>query len=151
MYSVGDALLTKYIENTLPSTIIYIPEMKLVRRAAVWDTAREAITRRAKGDGRWAQNDPGASWSAAVSTYVKDVVRYATLSHRWGEAEPTFQDMEKFNHTSGDGDGGPGLRKLLAFCRMAGRHGYNFGLGVVGHVQQRSPRRGHPLHVSLVP
>lgn len=46
---------------------------------------------------------------------------YAILSHRWGEKEVSFQQMRKNR-----AEEGPGLSKILGFCALASRKGYEW-------------------------
>ena len=50
--------------------------------------------------------------------FERDVPKYAILSHRWGDKEVSFQEMEQ----SGAPDG-PGIEKIRACCRQARQDG----------------------------
>ena len=48
----------------------------------------------------------------------KEIPLYAILSHRWGEEEVSFQELEKGNSSPG-----PGLTKIKKFCEVAAADG----------------------------
>jgi hypothetical protein len=85
----------------------------------------------------------GWSRQSAIESKVADILKYAILSHRWGESEPTFQDLK-----SGKREGalfrlmngvqklrirrgfhpsanvlGIDYEKLYEFCKIAKEHG----------------------------
>lgn len=49
------------------------------------------------------------------------IPKYAILSHRWGEAEVSYQDYRENKTTSG-----PGYSKILEFCRLAQSRGHEW-------------------------
>ena len=46
--SAGDTYLVEFIQNELPTNLIYIPEMKLMGKSDMYDVACREIVRRAK-------------------------------------------------------------------------------------------------------
>jgi Heterokaryon incompatibility protein (HET) len=106
-----------FVSNYVPIRLIYVPEMKLVRR----DDLRSYI-----------ENDLQTS----ISNYqrflkqgvtqarldFKELTKYAIFSHRWlPSGEPTFDDV-----TSGKLPSGAGTQKLQAFCAKAKELGCMF-------------------------
>ncbi|KAG1870697.1 kinase-like domain-containing protein [Suillus subalutaceus] len=56
----------------------------------------------------------GWSRQSAIELAVVNRLKYAILSHRWGESEPTFQDLKRE---------GAGYKKLEKFCSKAKEYG----------------------------
>ena len=52
-----------------------------------------------------------------------DTPGYAILSHRWGDGEVSFQDVQTGNAAAA---AGPGYRKLREACRVALSHGFRY-------------------------
>lgn len=57
--------------------------------------------------------------------FMKTWAAYAILSHRWGNREPTIQDVTATNKNAW-GSSGPSFQKLEAFCRAAADCGLTF-------------------------
>jgi hypothetical protein len=99
--------------SEMPSHLIYIPEMRLISRdelAAILkpEMITEDVISRCGG---WSRQ------STIESKLVPDMLKYAILSHRWGESEPTFQDLKSKRCE------GAGYQKLLEFCTKVKEHG----------------------------
>ncbi|EGN92986.1 hypothetical protein SERLA73DRAFT_190375 [Serpula lacrymans var. lacrymans S7.3] len=91
--------LTRYIYDEMPIRLISLDTMKLVERG-----------------------DPETTRRNAISSLVKEVVKYAILSHRWlDKGEPTYQEMLMEYPPVG-----PGYDKLGQFCRLAREYGTEF-------------------------
>ncbi|OJA14027.1 hypothetical protein AZE42_07404 [Rhizopogon vesiculosus] len=101
------------VSDQMPTHLIYIPEMRLVSRdelAAILKpemVTEEDISR----CGGWSRQ------FTIESKLIPGMLKYAILSHRWGESEPTFEDLKSRKCE------GPGYAKLLEFCRKAEEHG----------------------------
>ncbi|KAG1905341.1 heterokaryon incompatibility protein-domain-containing protein [Suillus fuscotomentosus] len=54
---------------------------------------------------------------SSIESAVVNLLKYAILSHRWGESEPTFQDLKRE---------GAGYKKLDKFCAKAKEYGCDF-------------------------
>jgi hypothetical protein len=60
--------------------------------------------------------------SIRLTLFDKDTLpKYAILSHRWGEQEVSFQELE-----AGLGKEKNGYQKILSFCDVAKRDGYEW-------------------------
>jgi hypothetical protein len=99
--------------DQVPSHLIYVPEMRLISRDKLAALLKpEKITEKdISNSGGWSRQ------SAIESKLVPDMLKYAILSHRWGESEPTFQDLKSGRRE------GVGYMKLLEFCTKAKDHG----------------------------
>ncbi|KAI5987409.1 hypothetical protein F5J12DRAFT_555154 [Pisolithus orientalis] len=64
----------------------------------------------------------GQRQEALIRETVTRFFKFATLSHRWGSAEPILRDVE--GKSIYDLDGGDGLEKLQRFCALALRRGF---------------------------
>jgi hypothetical protein len=62
----------------------------------------------------------GWSRQSAIESAVNSRLKYAILSHRWGESEPTFQDLKR--EEAGYREGA-GYKKLEKFCSKAKEYG----------------------------
>ncbi|KAH7918353.1 hypothetical protein BV22DRAFT_1041820 [Leucogyrophana mollusca] len=117
------AILEEYIFNELPTHLLYVPHMRLMRReevqmhfqplvAEIGESLQDSIT----------AHPLQTSRARTIRDLVKRRVKYAIFSHRWLRVgEPTFQDMLR-----GDMKGGPGYEKLKEFCNKAGEYGCDF-------------------------
>ncbi|KAG2125680.1 hypothetical protein DEU56DRAFT_566360 [Suillus clintonianus] len=102
-------VFSSYVFSSMPTHLIYIPEMRLVDRNEVFNIYKPAVEAITADD----LKKFSGSWSREESLHkvVRDKVKFATLSHRWLHAgEPTFQDMSKNL---------PGYHKLTKFCEKA--------------------------------
>lgn len=59
------------------------------------------------------------------------IPRYAILSHRWGEEEVTYQELQRQtmkspNRLRSITPNSKGLAKVEGFCRQAAAKGYNY-------------------------
>lgn len=93
----------------VPSHLIYVPNMELISRDKLItilkpETITEADIRRCGG---WSRQ-------LAIESAVINLLKYAILSHRWGESEPTFQDLKREE---------AGYKKLEKFCSKAREYG----------------------------
>ncbi|KAG1737452.1 heterokaryon incompatibility protein-domain-containing protein [Suillus lakei] len=103
----------RHVSDRVPSHLIYIPEMKLISRDELIAVLKpERITEEdiSKHEG-WSRQ------SIIELKLVPDLLKYAILSHRWGESELTFQDAK-----SGICEGA-GYEKLHEFCGKAKENG----------------------------
>ena len=102
----------RHVFDQVPSHLIYIPEMKLVSRDELAALLKpEMITEEdISNSGEWSRQ------SAIETKVVPNMLKYAILSHRWGESEPTFQDL-KLGKCEG-----AGYKKLLGFCTKAKKY-----------------------------
>ena len=101
--------------DQIPSYLIYIPEMRLISRDELATILKpEMIT----------EDDISrcAGWSrqSRIESKVASVLKYAILSHRWGESELTFEDLKSRKYK------GAGFDKLREFCAKAKEHGCDF-------------------------
>lgn len=122
--STGDSYLAQYIQNELPTTLIYVPEMRLMGKDDIRKKATAKIVALATASGEWPVEDVASvspHWGKIVQKYTKDALEYAIMSHRWGEDEPDYQEM-KMSMKLDDPAPRAGLRKLHSFCEMAKRH-----------------------------
>lgn len=51
--------------------------------------------------------------------FDSNIPKYAILSHRWGQSEPTFKD-----YTKGRCILSPGYTKIITFCKLAHERGH---------------------------
>ncbi|KIJ67649.1 hypothetical protein HYDPIDRAFT_26068 [Hydnomerulius pinastri MD-312] len=114
----------EYVNNRIPAHMIYLPEKRLIGRKDILELFRqqvEMITELDINDGRSSQKE---SWGPArklrIETLIKPIVKYAIFSHTWlSSGEPSFQQIRQRDMTPG-----PGLDKLLSFCREAERRSF---------------------------
>ena len=110
-----------YVNNELPTYLVYVPEKKLVSRQEVNKMFRRDMLAVTEADitqvieGATGRSVP--TREEAVKTLVKRKLKYATFSHRWIErGEPTFRDiMMSFRPA--------GYSKLVNFCEKAAEYG----------------------------
>ncbi|KAG1821547.1 heterokaryon incompatibility protein-domain-containing protein [Suillus subaureus] len=93
----------------VPSHLIHIPKMELISRDKLItilkpETITEDDIRRCRG---WSRQ-------SAIESAVVNLLKYAILSHRWGDSEPTFQDLNRE---------GAGYKKLEKFYSKAKEYG----------------------------
>jgi hypothetical protein len=104
----------------VPSHLIYVPEMRLISRDELATILKpEMIMEDDISDAEgWSRQ------STIESKLIPNLLKYAILSHRWGESEPTFQDLKKEeNKKQTERHKGARYRKLHEFCKKAKRHG----------------------------
>jgi hypothetical protein len=101
------------VSDQVPSHLIYVPEMRLISRNELAAILKpEMLTEdNISNAGGWSRQ------SAIESRLIPNVLKYAILSHRWGESEPTFQDLKSGRRQRA------GYKKLHEFCRKAKEHG----------------------------
>ncbi|KAG0700572.1 kinase-like domain-containing protein [Suillus ampliporus] len=101
------------VSDQVPSHLIYIPEMKLISRNELAAILKpEMIT-----EEDISEHEGWSRQFVIESKLIPNLLKYATLSHRWGELELTFQDAK-----SGKWEGA-GYEKLDEFCKKAQEHG----------------------------
>ncbi|KAH9941489.1 hypothetical protein B0H21DRAFT_752569 [Amylocystis lapponica] len=113
-YSADDIsnIVTGYIQNEVPTRLIYIPEMKLMSRGEIRKIAQPAIAIAVA-------SDPEVNADYLLTRELA----YAILSHRWlAEGEPTYNDMTASRDHPGN-EVGEGHKKLRKFCEVAAAHG----------------------------
>ncbi|CCM05276.1 uncharacterized protein FIBRA_07488 [Fibroporia radiculosa] len=111
--------LTQHIFNNMPIHLIYIREFRLMDRASVKDHlqvlfSEETIQQRCK-------DQPDDSRETVITSLLNEHARYAILSHRWLNKEPTYQEM-LMSHKPPDA----GFLKLKQFCEAASKYGIEF-------------------------
>ncbi|KAG0700561.1 heterokaryon incompatibility protein-domain-containing protein [Suillus ampliporus] len=101
------------VSDQVPSHLIYIPEMKLISRDELAAILKpEMIT-----DEDISEHE-GWSRQFVIESKLTDLLKYAILSHRWGESEPSFRDAKRLAKRKG-----AGYEKLRQFCKKAEEHG----------------------------
>ncbi|KAG1731240.1 heterokaryon incompatibility protein-domain-containing protein [Suillus paluster] len=95
--------LDNYVMNYIPIHLVRLSDMALV--------SREDVREHFKA--RFLQSDGPPS----------ETVKYATLSHRWGQGEPTYATFEEMKKSARKT---PGLEKLMNFCEKAKECGAEF-------------------------
>ncbi|KAG0701553.1 heterokaryon incompatibility protein-domain-containing protein [Suillus ampliporus] len=95
----------QYVMNDIPIHLIRISDMTLVSRDDVREHFRARFLQSSK------KKDP------------EEIVKYATLSHRWGEGESaygTFEEMKEAKLKT------PGFKKLKTFCEKVKEYDVEF-------------------------
>ncbi|KAG1781795.1 kinase-like domain-containing protein [Suillus placidus] len=93
--------------DLVPPHLIDVDNMILISRDELIKILKpENITEEALY-GKWSRQ-------SAIESTVADLLKYAILSHRWGDSEPTFQDLKR---------GGAGYKKLMQFRAKAKEYG----------------------------
>ncbi|KAG1750244.1 kinase-like domain-containing protein [Suillus lakei] len=100
------------VSDLVPSHLIDVQKMELISRDKL-----VAILEPEKITEKDIRRYEGWSRQFAIESTVVDLLKYAILSHRWGESEPTFQDLK-----SGKREGAS-YEKLEKFCAKAKEHG----------------------------
>ena len=89
-----DHIVNNHVHNNLPIYLLYLPDMRLVRRSIVKTLIGPAINRMVDVY-LTAQGSP-IQKAEYIKQMVKDETAYAIFSHRWlDEGELTFQDLSK--------------------------------------------------------
>jgi len=110
------------MQNELPTYLIHVPDKRLMGRNEVKRMFRKditSITEEAIHDRLVELNESysTAERKDAIRAIVKDVLKYAVLSHRWlDKGEPTFYDILKSFRPAG-------YEKLVGFCDKASEYG----------------------------
>ena len=130
LLNVLPAQIRARIFSALPLRLIKLPEIKLTERSAVAeyiiqnklnDVTEEIYRRMIDVLGDWDAYTRGMSWhktrfhNAAISAFVKDITKFAVLSHTWGQDEPSYEDFVLQRNTTGS----KGYEKLEKFCKIA--------------------------------
>jgi hypothetical protein len=124
---IVNSLLDEIIQNKVPIYLIYIPEMKVVRRGSMKPYIKQAVVEATFEDEDLSKDLEGMLSEAGLSDsnkedieeIIKKKMAYAIFSHRWlDDGEPTFQDMKKDQKPEG-----AGFDKLKTFCRVAQDYG----------------------------
>ncbi|KAH9941490.1 hypothetical protein B0H21DRAFT_824404 [Amylocystis lapponica] len=126
--SIG-TIIAEHINNVLPTHLIYVPESKVLGRAAMQKSVQATIEKKVH-DARNAGGVPEnpKEYSYVVTDFVNDALAYAIFSHRWlDDGEPTFQDVTKPSRRRRlFAAGGAGLLKLSSFCAVAHAQGFDW-------------------------
>jgi hypothetical protein len=111
----------------LPARLIDLDNKKMIVKANVYN---ELDVKRAEYINALKSKDK-AEWDAFVKETIGPRVRFAILSHRWGENEPIFAEATEHiaEWLKGVSDDAPaGVKKLVNFCDKA-KNVYNLHLG----------------------
>ncbi|EIW77448.1 hypothetical protein CONPUDRAFT_168372 [Coniophora puteana RWD-64-598 SS2] len=88
-----DEEISRCVHDEIPIRLIYIPTGELVDREFVCNHFRREIHRRLGGIMQTPDSETGRVQAQSnVFWTTLDVVAYATLSHRWGDGEPSYAD-----------------------------------------------------------
>ncbi|OAX36062.1 hypothetical protein K503DRAFT_330086 [Rhizopogon vinicolor AM-OR11-026] len=107
----------QYVMNEIPIRLIRLSDMKLVGRNEVRTHFRPSVPQRAYGN---------------IPYHPTHTVRYAILSHRWQQGEPSYTEMR-----SGSARG-PGYEKLKKFCENARTRAFEFAWSDTCCIDERS-------------
>ncbi|CCL99787.1 uncharacterized protein FIBRA_01809 [Fibroporia radiculosa] len=121
--------ITRRVYDEMPIHLIYIPEFRLMDRMAVREHVEAMLTKNAglvEQLPRQQRNNHGHDpRGLALGRLVEARTRYAILSHRWLNREPTYSEMLQAPD-SAQRPGSPGYEKLQRFCSVAAHLGIDF-------------------------
>ncbi|KAF8837978.1 HET-domain-containing protein [Paxillus ammoniavirescens] len=114
-------MYNNYVNNELPTYLIYVPEKKLVSRNEVKSIFRREMMAVTEDDiSKVIAEAAGRSVPTreeAIRALIQARLKYATLSHRWlDRGEPTFHDIKMSFRPAG-------YTKLVEFCERAAEYG----------------------------
>ncbi|KAH0837770.1 hypothetical protein J3R83DRAFT_5948 [Lanmaoa asiatica] len=125
------------VYNDLPQYLIRTRDMRLFAREELWEIFRPLVdtipldleNARSTKKVFATRGDWQLKQECKVTRYVariKQRLKFAIFSHRWGIGEPTFRDMSSKIHGERPTPEGAGYRKLLRFCAKAKDYGCDF-------------------------
>jgi len=119
MVNAGDVtnVINGYIENNLPIYLIHLPTKQLMKRDGV-----KAFVESAIDIDYFLQFTEEYEMETYVRIWVKRETSYAIFSHRWSNAEPSFEKMRNGKIDKGSTGG----KKLAEFCKRAREYGCEF-------------------------
>lgn len=100
----------------MPARLIYVPEMRVVDRNEVFGMYKPAVEALREEDlnpflGYWSREE-------TLRKALRNTIKFAIFSHRWGSEEPTFLDMTS-EPRKGTLKALSGYQKLTRFCGIA--------------------------------
>ncbi|KAG1758785.1 hypothetical protein EDD22DRAFT_175420 [Suillus occidentalis] len=107
---------SSYVFSSMPTHLIYVPDMRLVDRNEVFKIYKPAVAAITEDD----LEKFSGSRSREENLYevLKDKVKFAMFSHRWLDTgEPTFQNMSESQKDASKSLAG--YHKLIKFCEKA--------------------------------
>ncbi|KAF8549355.1 hypothetical protein OG21DRAFT_606102 [Imleria badia] len=114
-------IYSTYVNNEIPTYLVYVPEKRLVSRHEVKKMFRRDMMAVTEADiAKVIEEAAGRSVPTreeAIRALVRGKLKYATFSHRWIErGEPTFRDILMSFRPAG-------YSKLVNFCAKAAEYG----------------------------
>lgn len=107
---------SSYVFSSMPTRLIYVPEMRLVDRNEVFKIYKPAVTAITEDD--LEKFSGSRSREENLHKVLKDKVKFAMFSHRWLDTgEPTFRDMSEPQIDASRSLAG--YHKLTKFCEKA--------------------------------
>ena len=109
-------MIKEYVLSELPINLLRLPRMEICTRWVVWSHVQSIMDNLESLHDvpprlRHSEKDPDTS---DIVAFVNDKVRWAIFSHRWGEAEPAYEEV-----TGNKLSDKPGHKKLRNFCKTA--------------------------------
>jgi len=117
---IVDEVLSQFIQNEIPTRLIYVPNARLVDKTFIFNHFRPTVHQSILPLTRYLSNmldgDPTILFTH-LQVIIRTNVSYVMFSHRWGEGEPTYT-LEKLKGKS------PGYQKLKMFLDEASERGF---------------------------
>ena len=115
-HPVAKDMIKEYVLSELPINLLRLPRMEICTRWVVWSHVQSIMDNLESLHDvpprlRHSEKDPDTS---DIVAFVNDKVRWAIFSHRWGEAEPAYEEV-----TGNKLSDKPGHKKLRNFCKTA--------------------------------
>lgn len=123
-HPIAKDMIKEYIFNELPINLLRLPKMEIYNQWAIWGQVQSTMDKLESLHDvpsrlRDSEKEPDPS---DIVAFINDKIKWVIFSHRWGEAEPVYEEVKE-NKLSDK----PGHKKLRNFCEVAhGEHHAEF-------------------------
>ncbi|KAF8837457.1 HET-domain-containing protein [Paxillus ammoniavirescens] len=109
-----DDAFSQYVFNEVPIRLINAADMRLYERNELKQLYHSRLNAITEGEIQRVAQELHVEWGQAITSIIKNLVRYAICSHRWSDDEVTYQQM-----IQGPIPTRQEYDKVLRFCRTA--------------------------------